>query len=201
MTIAQLDLNVLAILPQLIVLAAAAAILLLDAFWDHADKVPLAVIALVAHAAAYCAAFRLWDGVGFAFAGTVVSDGYALFFDFVLLIAAALSILLSLDYTRRMRIARGEYYALLLLATAGAMVMASAADLIIAFIGLEMLSIALYLLAGFARGDRRSQEAALKYFLLGAFASAFFLYGIALACGATGSTNLAGIAASWTPGA
>ena len=99
-------------------------------------------------------------------------------------------ILLSLGYLERERLLAPEYYPLVLLATAGMMFMAGAEDLIVLFLGLEVMSVAVYVLAGFNRGSAFSAEAALKYFLIGAFASGFLLYGIALVYGATGATNL-----------
>ena len=127
-------------------------------------------------------------------AGLVVVDGFRLFANWIFLIGAALGILVSLSYVDRQRLQAGEYYALMLFATAGMMFMAGAADLIVVFLGLEVMSIAVYALSAFNRRDRRSAEAGLKYFLLGAFSTGFFLYGIALVYGATGSTNLAAIA-------
>src|SRR4030095_6208859 len=111
---------------------------------------------------------------------------------------AAMTILISIDYLRRENMNHAEYYALLLFATAGMLVMAGSNELMMIFIGLEILSIATYVMAGFRRKDLRSNEAALKYFLLGSFTSAFFLYGVALIFGAAGSTNLISIAAALT---
>src|SRR5262249_41595880 len=122
--------------------------------------------------------------------GMVIADGYAQFFNIVFLLTAIIAVLLSVDYLEREGISHGEHYALLLLTTSGMMIMGAATDLIAIFLGLEVLSISLYILAGYARERLSSEEAALKYFLLGAFASAFFLYGVALLYGATGSTNL-----------
>jgi NADH-quinone oxidoreductase subunit N len=126
--------------------------------------------------------------------GMVAVDRYALFFRLVILASSALAILFSAHYLRRTGEGRGEFYALLLFATAGMTLLASAADLIVVFLALEVLSLSLYVMTGFSWRRLSSQEASLKYFLLGAFSSAFFLYGIALAYGATGSTSLAGIA-------
>src|SRR6185503_15297956 len=106
------------------------------------------------------------------------------------LVAAGASILVSISYVERERLLAPEYYVLILLATVGMMFMGGAADLIVLFLGLEVMSVAVYVLAGFNRGSRFSADAALKYFLIGAFASAFLLYGIALVWGATGSTSL-----------
>jgi NADH-quinone oxidoreductase subunit N len=127
---------------------------------------------------------------GQAFQDMVVSDGYALILNFVFIITAMLSILISLSYLGDRNLQRGEYYALILFSTSGMMLMGAATDLIVVFLGLEIMSIALYLLAAFNRRKQGSGEAGMKYFILGAFASAFFLYGVALVYGAVGSTNL-----------
>ncbi len=104
--------------------------------------------------------------------------------------AGALVVLLSMDYLRRTGADSGEYYALVLFATAGMMLLASAGDLIVVFLALELMSLSLYVLAGLFKRELASGEASMKYFLLGAFASSFLLYGIALIYGATGTTNL-----------
>ncbi len=131
----------------------------------------------------------------------IAVDGFRLFSNWIFLVAAALSILISFAYVYRQRLQAGEFYGLILLATAGMMFMAGARDLIVIFLGLEVMSIAVYALTAFNRRDRKSAEAGLKYFLLGAFSTGFFLYGIALVYGATGSTNLAAIGAAITSGA
>lgn len=131
----------------------------------------------------------------------IALDGFRLFANWIVLLAAALTILISFAYVYRQRLQAGEFYALILFATAGAMFMAGARDLIVIFLGLEVMSIAVYALTAFNRRDRKSAEAGLKYFLLGAFATGFFLYGIALTYGATGSTNVAIIGASVSSGA
>ncbi|MDH3207997.1 MAG: NADH-quinone oxidoreductase subunit N, partial [Gemmatimonadota bacterium] len=131
----------------------------------------------------------------------IAVDGFRLFANWVFLIGAALSILISFAYVYRQRLQAGEFYGLILLATAGMMFMAAARDLIVIFLGLEVMSIAVYALTAFNRRDRKSAEAGLKYFLLGAFATGFFLYGIALVYGATGSTNVADIGLSVASGA
>jgi len=131
----------------------------------------------------------------------IAVDGFRLFANWIFLLAAALSILISFAYVYRQRLQVGEFYGLILLSTAGMMFMAGARDLIVIFLGLELMSIAVYALTGFNRRDRKSAEAGLKYFLLGAFATGFFLYGIALVYGATGSTNVAAIGESVASGA
>jgi NADH-quinone oxidoreductase subunit N len=117
-------------------------------------------------------------------------DGFRVYTNFILLIAAALCLFMSIGYLDRKGINRGEFHALVLFATLGMMLMAGARDLMMVFIGLEVMSVAIYVLVGFDRLDPRSTEASLKYFLLGAFTSAIFLYGIALTFGATGTTNI-----------
>jgi len=126
--------------------------------------------------------------------GLIAVDGFRLFANWIFLIGAALGILVSLAYVDRQRLQAGEYYGLMLFATAGMMFMAGARDLIVVFLGLEVMSISVYALSAFNRRDRRSGEAGLKYFLLGAFSTGFFLYGIALVYGSTGSTNLTTVA-------
>jgi len=194
-----LNFNVIA--PTLAIVIAAALVLLLDLFLPRPKKQALAYVALLGILAAFVATGLLWDARETAFLGTggmAVADGYALFFNYVFLTVAALAVLISVDYARRQKLAQGEYYALLLLSTAGMIVMAAATDLMVLFVGLEVLSIPLYVLAGLKRGQAESNESGLKYFLLGAFASAFLLYGIALTYGVSGSTALDAVAAGVT---
>ena len=117
-------------------------------------------------------------------------DNYTAYFELLVLFAAAMTALMSLEYAADAGLAGAEYYALMLFAALGMMLMAAAGDLIVIFLGLETMSIAVYALAGFLRRDPRSNEAALKYFLLGAFSTGFLLYGIALIYGATGTIKL-----------
>ncbi len=128
------------------------------------------------------------------FAGAISVDGMTVFVQAIVLIATALSVLLALSYLRREGLETPEYLVLLLLSAAGMLVMAHANDLILVFVALEVFSIALYILAAFDRKRSQSHEAGLKYFILGAFSSAVFLYGIALVYGATGTTSITGIA-------
>jgi NADH-quinone oxidoreductase subunit N len=128
-----------------------------------------------------------------AFNGMVVLDGFSTFVNAVLLVSGLFGVALAYGYLKRTGIERGEYYPLLLFSVTGMMLMAQAADLIIVFLALELLSIPLYVLAAFARPKAESEEAGLKYFLLGAFSGGFVVYGIALVFGATGSTNLSAI--------
>src|SRR5688572_13732180 len=129
------------------------------------------------------------------FSGMVTLDGFSVFVNALLLVSGLLGIALAYGYVKRMGLERGEYYTLLLFSVTGMMLMAQASDLIVVFIALELLSIPLYVLAAFARPKVESEEAGLKYFLLGAFATGFVVYGTALVFGATGSTNLSAIVA------
>lgn len=130
------------------------------------------------------------------FSGMAVQDGFSLFSNILILGSGMLGIAVAYDYVRRTGIEKGEYYILLLLSTAGMMLIVQATDLILIFLALELLSIPMYVLSGFARPRAESEEASLKYFFLGAFASAFFLYGAALIYGASAQTQLAGIVAA-----
>jgi NADH-quinone oxidoreductase subunit N len=186
------------LLPALIVLGAGGLVLLLDLLPPRDSKTHLGGVALAGILAALLATGWLWlrGGDGRAFRDMVLLDGYALFFDVVICYAAALVVMLSMDYLGRTGGESGEYYALVLFSTAGMMLMASAGDLIVVFLSLELMSLSLYVLAGLFKRRLTSGEASMKYFLLGAFATSFLLYGIALIYGATGSTNLDRIAAS-----
>jgi NADH-quinone oxidoreductase subunit N len=180
-----------AIIPQILVSALAMIVLLADAMAPKANPRRLAVISVVGLLVAIGVSLVTRpENREPVLAGMVIADGYAHFFNILFMVSALLGVLLSVDYLEREGISHGEYYALLMLTTVGMMIMAAATDLIAIFLGLEVLSISLYILAGYQRDKLISEESALKYFLLGAFASAFFLYGIALIYGATGATNL-----------
>ena len=181
-------LNFVALLPQTVIIVTALLVLLLDLM--VANKRLLGYLGLVGVVVAAGVSVALVGKAPIAFQTTAVSDGYSLFFNLVFLVTAALSLLVAIDYLGRHDLQRGSYYALLLFSTSGMMFMAAATDLIVVFLGLEIMSVALYILAGFNRRQFASAEAAMKYFILGAFASAFFLYGAALTYGATGTTNL-----------
>jgi NADH-quinone oxidoreductase subunit N len=186
------------LLPVLIVLGAAVLVLVLDLLPPRHSKTHLGGLALIGVVAAMLATVARWVAGGDerAFRDMILLDRYALFFDVVICYATALVIMLSMDYLGREGGESGEYYSLVLFATAGMMLMASAGDLMIIFLSLELMSLSLYVLAGLFKTRLASGEASMKYFLLGAFASSFLLYGIALLYGATGSTNLDRIAAS-----
>ncbi|MEO8601101.1 MAG: NADH-quinone oxidoreductase subunit N [bacterium] len=183
-----------ALLPGLIVTVTALVVLVADLFIEGPDREGLGWIGLVGLVAAGIASAVLWNANAGGFGDTFLLDRYAIFFNLVLCLTGALTLLMSMDYLSSITLPSGEYYVLLLLAVLGMMVMAQANDLIILFLGLELMSISIYVLAGIWRPDLRSSEAALKYFLLGAFASGFLLFGIAMAYGAFGTTTLTPIA-------
>ncbi|MGH9022433.1 MAG: NADH-quinone oxidoreductase subunit N, partial [Acidimicrobiia bacterium] len=157
------------------------------------------VVGLGGAVVAFLLCLRLWsvigeDGAYQAIAGMVAVDRFAVLARVAILVACSLSILISEGYARREGFDRPEYVALLLLSSSGMLLMTSANDLVMVFLALEVLSIALYVLSAFDRRRRESEEAGIKYFVLGAFSSAVLLYGIALVYGATGTTSLPGIA-------
>jgi len=169
-------------------------LLLLEFLPARSGSSRAAVVALVALAASALAVTLARDARRTLFGGMFVHDGFTVFFTLLFCAIGAFAVLLSWDYVKRTRINHAEYYALLLSATLGMVLMAASNDLIMIFLGLELMSLALYVLVGFRRDLLESNEAALKYFLLGAFASGFFLYGIALLYGATGTTSLSKMA-------
>ena len=183
------------ILPVLVLSIFGMLIMVLDPLIDEQvhSKV-LGLIAFFGALASLAAVFYQSQYPGLAFWNMVRVDMFSTFFQVVILAIAVLTILTSFEYMDTQRIRAGEYYALILLGTAGMCLMSSAVELVLIFIALEISSIATYILAGFLRRDPRSSEASLKYFLLGSFATAFFLYGVALMFGATGSTSITEIA-------
>ncbi|RJQ44488.1 MAG: NADH-quinone oxidoreductase subunit N [Nitrospiraceae bacterium] len=184
------------IIPELTIICVALMLLLLDLIVKKKG-----VIAAVGIAGTFVALYGTFKLYGIsepvtAFSDMFVLDGYGNFFKVIFYLNVILTICISLKYMTVEKASFGEYYALLLFATAGMMFMASAADLIVIYLGLELMALSTYILAGLMRKQLRSNEAALKYFFLGAFSSAFLLYGISLTYGLTGTTNLKEIAAS-----
>jgi NADH-quinone oxidoreductase subunit N len=182
--------NMVSIVPEIVVLSLALVILVFDAFVPREKKRYLAYFSVAGLAVA---AFHTWGLRGLdltTFYGMFVLDSYAIFFKMLFYLAAGIAILLSINYVKVEDIDKGEYYALMLFATTGMMIMASGADLISIYLGLELMAMSVYILAGFMRGALKSNEAALKYFLLGAFSSGILLYGISIMYGVTGTTNL-----------
>jgi len=180
--------------PMLIVGSATVACLLLDLLESPRGKGDLAAVGVLGLAGALLSSALMWGGPRATFQSMVVLDDFALFFNGIFCVTAALVLMLSVGYIRRQGVEAGEYYVLVLFAALGMMLMASALDLLVVFLGLELMSLSLYVLAGFFRARPSGNESAMKYFLLGAFASGFFVYGIALLYGATGTTNLARLA-------
>lgn len=191
-------LNFSLILPLLTLTIWACVLLLLDLFIK--PKWITALLAAVGLAVSLGVTISQIGSSGSAFNNMVVLDGFSTFVDALLLVSGLFSVALAYAYVKRMGIERGEYYTLLLFSVAGMMLMAQAADLIIVFLALEMLSIPLYVLAAFARPNTDSEEAGLKYFLLGAFSGGFVVYGIVLVFGATASTSLSAIVQSAASG-
>ena len=185
-----------AIGPVLVLAITALVLLVLDLLPPRERKEHLGVVGLAGIVGSLVVSLYLWGADERAFQGMVILDGFAIFFNLVIGFAVGLVLLQSLDYARRQGAESGEFYILVILAAVGMTLMAGAGDLIVVFLGLETMSLALYVLAGSFRGRIESAEASMKYFLLGAFASGFFVYGLALVYGATGSTNIDRIGAA-----
>ena len=184
-------------LPEIIMTVAGTLIMVLQVLMPESKpKSSLGHVSLVAFAIALWATINANSVQGTAFSGMLIIDGYATFFRVLVIGVGILSVLCAYQYLTRERANQGEYYALILFSVVGQCVMVAANELIMIFIGLEISSIATYVLAGYLRDDKRNNEAALKYFLLGSFATAFLLYGIAWIYGITGHTNLAEIRAA-----
>jgi NADH-quinone oxidoreductase subunit N len=180
------------VLPEIIWCGFGVLLMLLQPFLKNRQG--LTLLAMVGAAVGTLATY--FGQMGSGLFGLIQFDTYSLFFHWLVGLVAFLVILASDSYLERENLAPAEFYALILFATAGMGVLASAQELLTAFIGLEMSSISSYVLAGYRRDSVKSSESAVKYFLLGSFATAFFLYGIALVYGASGSTNLAQIASA-----
>ena len=192
------------IVPALIVAVTGLVVLLAQAFTPRDRRAPSVPLALLGLGAALAAVALIASGKGRAavLAGTVAADDFALFFHALILTIAVLAVLLSPSYLRSTGIDHGEYYALLLFSVVGMLGLVSCLELLSLFVALEIMSVAVYAMAGLRRERAESREASAKYFITGAFSSAFFLYGVALLYGASGSTWLARIApAVSAPGA
>ncbi|HEY3744330.1 MAG TPA: NADH-quinone oxidoreductase subunit N [Bryobacteraceae bacterium] len=179
------------ILPEIILILTGIIIMLIEAFRGPKDNPPFHAVTLGGIVAAFAGCFASTSGP--AFHDMLAVDGFATFFRVIVLIVGALTTLMSLSYLDREKADKGEFYGLLLFSLSGQTLMCASNELIMIFIGLEISSIASYIMAGFMRDDKRNNEAALKYFLLGSFATAFMLYGVAWIYGITGTTNLEGI--------
>jgi NADH-quinone oxidoreductase subunit N len=184
-----------AIMPMLIVTLSAVVTLVAEAFRPKKERVPMGGLAIIGLVGAAIASVLLWNRnlVGF---NVVRADNFALFTNVTLCIIGVLTVMFSAEVVDREDLPAGEYYALTLFAIAGMMLMAAATDLLVIFLALEILSLAVYVLTGLQRKSEASAEGAFKYFLLGAFSSAFFLYGVALTYALAGSTRLDQVAAA-----
>jgi NADH-quinone oxidoreductase subunit N len=180
------------ILPEIVLSLFGMAVMVLDPLVDdHASQRLLGLIALAGSVAAIAATLYQSQYPGVGFWGMVKVDSFSIFFHFLVTAITAVVILSSYEYMQVQQIRAGEYYGLILFGAVGMCLMSSAVELVLIFIALEISSISTYVLAGFRRRAAISNEASLKYFLLGSFATAFFLYGVALMFGATGSTSIA----------
>ena len=178
------------ILPELVLSAFGIVVMLLDPLVDEEkSQKMLGYIAFVGTLAGLVSTWYMAQSPGLAFSNMVRVDSFSVFFHFLVIAIAAIVILSSFEYMAVQKIRAGEYYALILFSVVGMALMSSAIELVLIFIALEISSISTYILAGFRRSEASSSESSLKYFLLGSFATAFFLYGVALMFGATGSTN------------
>jgi NADH-quinone oxidoreductase subunit N len=178
-----------AIVPIICVTLAGLVVLLAEAFRPRNESVPMAGLPIIGLLAAGVASVLLWDRNTTSF-GVATADNFALFVNLVLIGVGLLTVVFAAQTVERDRIPSAEFYALVLFSTVGMMLMVQATDLLLMFLALETMSIAVYVLTGIRRDELRSTEAGFKYFLLGSFASAFFLYGIAFLYGITGSTSL-----------
>ncbi len=198
MTPAALLQSVLASLPEIVVITGACVLLIVGLFVPKGRSHVLVWASIAVVAAAAAATLALAGVVRPAYSGMFVVDGFASFFKMLFYLATALTLLLSRKYAEIEKIERSEYYVLLLFALSGMMIMASGTDLLSIYVGLELMALSTYVLTGFLRDDRRSNEAALKYVILGAVSSGIFLYGVSLVYGLTGTTQLDAIAATLT---
>ncbi|HEY0320994.1 MAG TPA: NADH-quinone oxidoreductase subunit N [Pyrinomonadaceae bacterium] len=195
------DINFGLILPEMIVGGVAVLVMLLDAFIRPSQRWITGGLSLAGLAAGAASVIWLWTrgsaGLG-TFNGMIVLDEIRLSFTLIVIFVSALTVLISIVWVEGEHLPAGEFHSLLLFATSGMMLMASGGDLVIIFLGLEILSIATYVMCGFRRTDLRSNESSLKYFILGSFSSAFLLYGIALVYGATAQVRGTGVIAGTT---
>ena len=188
--------DITAIMPEVMLAITGVIVMLFDSFVPKQRHIT-GIISLIGIVFAAVLLGLMWGDAPYlsAWGGMIANDNLRISFSFVFLLVTAMTILISSVWTEREDIPVGEYHCLLLFATVGMMFMASGNDLVVIFLGLETSSIATYVMAGLRKSDLRSNESAMKYFILGSFASAFLLYGMALVYGATGSTNITEIAA------
>ena len=190
-----------ALAPLLAVVAGALAVLLLEAFMKRANRKPLGYLTVIALLAAGFFAVRSWNQDLSFFGGHLLLDRFALLLIALFVVTGLIVILMSLEYAARQGMNLGELCGLVLLAVAGLMIMVSSTDWLVVFLGLEVLSVASYALSGLKKTDRASSEAAAKYFLMGSFAGAFFVFGLALLFGTSGSLDFSTLLADGASGA
>ncbi|MDR4494988.1 MAG: NADH-quinone oxidoreductase subunit N [Nitrospirales bacterium] len=188
--------DIVTILPELIVIGMACLLLVLDPITPKSKKDLLAWASLGALAVCVIMILGSFGGRVMAFSDLVVVDGYASFWKLLLCLVSGMTILLSMTYLKEEHIDLAEFYGFILLALVGMMVMVSGADLLVIYLGIELMSITLYIMVGFKRFEARSIESSAKYFVLGAFSSGILLYGISLLFGVAGSTRLSEIAST-----
>lgn len=193
-TIAIPAINFAPIMPEVVLSIFGMALLLVNVFVPSEQKAYLGYLSLGGILVTGILIMNGWNAPVAGFSGSVIQDNFAVFFKGIFLLSAGLTVLVSDHYFRREECNVGELYPLILFATVGMMLMASGTDLMTIFLGLELLSVSLYVLAGLNRANLKSNEAGLKYFLLGAFSTGFLLYGMALTYGATGTTKITKIA-------
>src|SRR5215469_5074160 len=200
-----LSANIVALLPEYILTIAGILIMLFEPLLPaSSSRKPLGWLAIAGTVAAGLASwYQLGFGTLHAFYGTVQVDAFSVFFHLLIAAIVLVTLLSSLDYFEGNATHAGEYFALVLFGATGMMLMTASVELLMVFIGLEISSISTYIMCGFRKGQATGTESSIKYFLLGSFATAFFLYGIALAFGATGSTRIdaisQGLATTSTP--
>ncbi len=187
------------IAPTLAATAWALLVLVVEMFSARRRSLAVAWLSVIGLAEVAWLAGRRWELTG-VFGGALAIDGLTVFFAVLVCTLAAVAVFMAIDYLPQTDVRGGEYYPMVMFAVVGALVMVSATDLIVMFLGLETMSMAVYVLAGIWKRDPRSNEAALKYFLMGAFASGFMLYGIALLYAHAGSTVIGKVAASFAGG-
>jgi NADH-quinone oxidoreductase subunit N len=181
-----IGINYHAILPETITASVAVLIMMIDALARKIERRVAGVVSLLGILGAAASVVSLWGRNGeTAFRGMIITDDFRLFFAMIFLIVTFLTVLISLRWVEDESLPTGEYFALLMFATTGMLFMSAANDLVMIFLGLEITSISTYVLCGYRRRDLRSNESAMKYFILGSFSTAFLLYGIALVYGAT----------------
>lgn len=187
-----LNISFTSIMPQILLTGLALLVLVLDLF-IRGEKSILGYVSIIGLIVILLVSAKTIETAP-SFGGMVIADGFAAYFNVIFIISAIFTILISMDYLKKMNIRRGEYYHIILFATVGMMVMASANDLVSLYVGLELMAMSFYILVAYNITSSRSVEGGLKYFVLGALSSGILLYGISFTYGASGSTNLVEIA-------